>query len=214
MELVSYNFVDNFTHAQFTVMFYGRKLPLYVTAVYPVLLYTGILIARRLRLGPAAEPFAAGLFIVMLDVPFDLLGPVAGWWSWSDRDPNIAYRWLGVPVTSYYWHLAFGGCLAAVTRFAGRLSWRLPYALPAAAVTIVMGFVSFFPFHGIKALGRAIDPALELDGAIVAALIAAAALVTLRGRKDPIRGVDPLLASVAAGFVGFHLVVAVSLAAS
>src|SRR5687768_17151203 len=42
MEIVSYNFVKNFTHAQFTVMFYGRQLPLYVTAVYPAMLYAGI----------------------------------------------------------------------------------------------------------------------------------------------------------------------------
>ncbi len=132
MEILSYNFVDNFAHGQFTVMFYRRQLPLYVTLIYPVLLYTGIATAGRLRLHRAAEPFVAGLLIVAMDAPFDILGPVTGWWSWSDHDPNISFRWLGVPVTSYYWHFAFGGILAALTRAAspfvrsGRASSRCP----------------------------------------------------------------------------------------
>ena len=115
MELLSYNFIENFVHAQFSVMFYHRKLPLYVTAVYPTLLYTGIATARRFRLPLWAEGFAAGLLIVAMDIPFDIVGPNVGWWSWSTSDPLLAYRWCGVPVTSYYWHLAFGGILAALT---------------------------------------------------------------------------------------------------
>ncbi|MCA9248498.1 MAG: hypothetical protein KDA42_15340, partial [Planctomycetales bacterium] len=124
MEVVSYNAVDNFAHGQFTVMFYDHQLPLYVTAVYPVLLYTGIATARRLGLPPLAEALAAGVLIVAMDVPFDVVGPEAGWWRWFDGHGEIAARWLGVPVTSYYWHFAFGGILAALTGWAGRRADR------------------------------------------------------------------------------------------
>lgn len=175
MEVISYNLVDNFAHGQFTVMFYDRQLPLYVTAVYPVLLYTGIAGARRLGLRPVAEACAAGVLIVMLDVPFDMTGPVAGWWRWFDTDPNIAHRWAGVPVTSYYWHLAFGGTLAALTAFAARRRRPSPWlALPLAAATIVLGVLAFTPFHGLAALGLG-------HGVIVAGALAGGVAVTIHG---------------------------------
>jgi hypothetical protein len=168
MELVSYNFVDNFAHGQFTVMFYDRQLPLYITVIYPVLLYTGIATARSLGLPPRIEPIAAGVCIVALDAPFDMLGPREGWWRWFDNDPNIAYRWAGVPVTSYYWHLTFGAILAALTMRAARHRTPPPWmALPLAALTIVLGVIGFLPFHGLKALGVS-------DGVIVGAALAAA----------------------------------------
>jgi hypothetical protein len=183
MEIVSYNLVDNFAHGQFTVMFYGRQLPLYVTAVYPVLLYTGISVARRLGLHPAAEAVAAGLFIVLLDVPFDIAGPRLGWWRWFDTDPNIAYRWAGVPVTSYFWHLTFGGVLAAITAAAARRRRPSPWmALPLGVLTIVGGVLAFLPFHGLAALGVS-------HGAIVAGGLGLAALVTaVAVARRPARG--------------------------
>jgi hypothetical protein len=209
MELLSYRFVDNFTHGQFTVMFYHRKLPLYITTVYPALLYTAIATARRLRPSRRAEPFVAGLLIVAMDVPFDILGPVTGWWSWSDHDPNLAFRWLGVPVTSYYWHFAFGGILAALTRAATpvvRSEARFVLVLPVAALTIVLGVVSFVPFHALKALGVA-------DGTIVAGLLAIGAVVTVLARKErPVRR-DALLLAAPVLFYGAHLGLAIALAA-
>jgi hypothetical protein len=174
IELVSYNFIHSFGHAQFSVMLYREQLPLYVTLVYPVLLYTGIAAARRLRLGWAAEAVAAGLFIVAIDAPYDTLGAAIGWWHWSDTDPNMAVRWLGVPVTSYYWHLSFGAALCALTRLAGPR--RLIAAIPIGAATIVCGFVEFVPFHVLKAVGVG-------DGTIVAAALALAAVVTLRALR-------------------------------
>ena len=206
MEILSYNFVKNFTHAQFSVMFYDRQLPLYVTALYPVLLYTGITTARRLRLGWAAQAVAAGLLIVAMDFPFDLLGPVVGWWSWSDTDPNIAVRWQGVPVTSYYWHLGFGGVLAALTARLGprvRTPWRLGLALPVAFLTIALGLVTFAPFHALSAMGVA-------HGSLVAGALALGSLVLVLGRPQPLPGAerDRLLLAIPVLFYGFHLGVA------
>jgi hypothetical protein len=176
MELVSYNAVDNFAHGQFTVMFYDRQLPLYITVVYPVLLYTGIALARRLhiadRAGPAAEAITAGMFIVCIDVPFDITGPRLGWWRWFDNDPNIAYRWLGVPVTSFYWHLTFGAILCALTARAARAGRSLWWCMPITVGTIVLGVLGFLPFHGLKALGVS-------DGVIVGAALAAAAVTAV-----------------------------------
>ena len=204
MEVVSYNTVDNFTHAQFTVMFYRHQLPLYVTAIYPAFLYTGIATVRKLGLPRWAEPFAAGLVIVAMDFPFDILGPVAGWWSWSDSDPNLAFRWHGVPVTSYYWHLAFGGLLALMTQLlaprsaSARALWR---AAPAALLTIILGVIAFGPFHGLKRLGVP-------DGTIVAGallLSLAVAITAPRRRSD---GPDTLLLAIPCLFYGYHLVLA------
>jgi hypothetical protein len=164
MEVLSYNLTTAFSHGQFTVMFYDRQLPLYVVAIYPVLLYTGIAVARTFRLPAWREALGAGVLIVALDVPFDLAGPPLGWWTWSNTDPNLAVRWAGVPVTSFYWHLAFGALLAALTRRPRGLAWTLPLAVG----TIVGGFLAFLPFHGLHALGVP-------DGAIVGGALAGAA---------------------------------------
>src|SRR5262249_47750499 len=118
LEIASYNAFPSFRHGQFTVMFYHRKLPLYITAVYPVLLYTGQRTVRRLRLSRLVEPLVVGFMIVMIDLPYDVIGPDAGWWAWDGRDPNVLERWHGVPVTSYYWHLTWGAILSALCRWA------------------------------------------------------------------------------------------------
>src|SRR4029077_15881487 len=121
---------------------------------------TSIVTARRLRKGPLALIFTAGLFIVAMDFPFDILGPVEGWWSWSDTDPNMAFRWHGVPVTSYYWHLTWGGILGALTQALGRHGGdpRRParialLVLPLSALTMLLGVIAFVPFHFLKARG-------------------------------------------------------------
>ena len=184
MEAISYTLVQNFAHGQFTVMLWDRQLPLYVVAVYPVLLYTGIAVARALRLPRAIEPIAAGLFIVMLDLPFDLAGPPCGWWTWFGGDPNTAVRWHGVPVTSFYWHLAFGAALAAITRLASAHR-RPPLVLaPALALaTIVAGVLLFMPMHALAAVG--IGHGTFVGAAIAASAAATAVALAVRGRYHP-----------------------------
>jgi hypothetical protein len=214
MEILSYNFIKSFAHGQFTVMFYHRQLPLYVVTLYPVLQYTSIMAARRLRVGPWAEAFAAGLFIVAMDMPFDILGPVQGWWSWSDTDPNIAYRWHSVPVTSYYWHLAFGGILALLTRLLGkwggdvkRPALTLALVLPIPLLVIVLGVISFLPFHFLKARGVP-------DGAIVAGLFVLSAAVVAgavrRRGKAAALPADPRLLLLPQAYYGYHVIAAIS----
>lgn len=195
MEIASYNALDNFVHGQFTVMFYHRKLPLYISVLYPLFLYTSIYTIERLRLSRLAYPFVVGFMIVVMDYPFDVIGPAAGWWSWSDTDPVLAYRWHGVPVTSYYWHLAFGGTLAGLTRQlqpytntlarrelgSGRF-WKLLLSLPVSLATIVIGVLLFLPFHGLKSLG-------VRDGILAGILIVGSAMVGVLAQKT--RGDQP-----------------------
>ena len=217
MELVSYNYLDNFTHGPFTVMFYHDRLPLYVVAVYPALLYTGIAMARRLGLSRAAEPFVAGLAIVLLDFPFDVLGPPAGWWSWSSIDENLRQRWEGVPLTSYYWHLTFGGSLAFLTRafdrlLAGRSRARTLVTFAAApiagALTLVVGALTFLPFHLLRRAGVS-------DAANLALLLAVSVAVLLFARQDFRKtrpAVDLLLLAIPAVYHLFFLIAVVAFA--
>ncbi|HEY8090141.1 MAG TPA: hypothetical protein VIF09_19905, partial [Polyangiaceae bacterium] len=191
MELLSYNFVDSFAHGQFTVMFYRHQLPLYVVTLYPVLQYTSIMTARRLRLGLVPEAFAAGLSMVAMDAPFDILGAHQHWWTWSASDPNVAFRWHDVPVTSYYWHLAFGGILAGLTRAFGRYGgevrrpWRIAIlALPVSFLTIVLGVIAFLPFHFLKARGVA-------DGTVVAGLFVVGLAVVVLSRRAASEATPP-----------------------
>ena len=199
LEIIAYNAFPNFTHGQFTVMFYHRKLPLYVTFVYPVMLYTSWASVRRLGLPAWAQAVVTGLAIVALDAPFDIVGPDAGFWSWSALDPNVGHRWLGVPVTSYYWHLTWGAILTALGRL---LEPRLPRVGPVlvAGATIALGRVAFLPFDLLLPLGVS-------QGAIAASAIGLAAAVALAVVR-PARRADSLLLASVVLFAGFHAVMA------
>jgi hypothetical protein len=178
MELIAYNFLDNFWHARFTVQLYHQKLPLYVVFVYPVFLFTGLRIVQRWRLPAVLEALLAGLAMCFLDVPFDTAGVIAGWWTWSPKDPNLAVRWLGVPVTSYYWYLIFGAVYSLLCRWMGPRLSRRRFALAVALAplfglgVIVFGVIGFLPFHGLVALGVP-------DGAVVGVHLAGCVLLLL-----------------------------------
>jgi hypothetical protein len=175
------------------------------------MLYAGIMTARRLGLRPAYEGFAAGLLIVAMDMPFDICGPIVKWWSWSDTDPNVAVRWLDVPVTSYYWHLTFGGILATLTTLIGRrvrtMSRLLLLTLPVSLLVIVLGVLGFQPFHGLAALGV---PQGVLVAAALCGSLAVGALAQRRLSQEP----DRLLLAIPALFYAFHLIVAFRFATS
>ena len=186
MELIAYNFLDNFWHARFTVQLYHQKLPLYVVFVYPVFLFTGLRLVQRWRLPALPEALPAGLAMGFLDVPFDTAGIAVGWWTWSAKDPNLAVRWLGVPVTSYYWYLIFGAvysllCRVLRPRLEGRRLALAAAVAPLAGLgVIVFGVLGFLPFHALKALGVP-------DGAVVGAHLAGCALLLclVRPRAEP-----------------------------
>jgi hypothetical protein len=110
-----------------------------------------------------------------------------------------------VPVTSYYWHLAFGGILAALTTAVGdhvRTTKQLLFALPAALFTIVLGVAAFLPLHGLAAIGVS-------HGVVVASALALCLAVLLGAPKRPETSPDALLVVIAATFYAFHAVVVV-----
>jgi hypothetical protein len=211
MELLSYNVFKNFTHGQMPVMFYHHQLPLYVIAVYPVFIYSSLKTVERFGLGRWAEPAATGLVIVALDAPFDILGPGAGWWSWSATDPNISVRWLDVPVNSYCFHLFFGGTLVFLCRLVsryvrdlsgGRL-WRIVLAFPVAVLTIVGGIALFVPVHVVNDRGVP-------QSTIVAALLALCGAVFAGARQKDGAKPDVLLLAVPVVFYGFQVLAALT----
>ena len=197
MELLTYNTIDNFSHSQFTVMFFGKQLPLYVVLLYPTFIYVAVTSARKLKTGALATFFTAGLVALMLDAPFDIMGPDCGWWIWHEggADPGglVAYRWLGVPVSSYCWHLLFDGAHAPLTRRIGarlhaRLAGRstfttlaalLPISALVGVLAILVGILVMMPFHLFRALGLS-------DGQFTISLLVTAGLVFFlsRNRSD------------------------------
>lgn len=109
VECVSYFLpdIDNFWHAQSMVMLLGQRLPLHILFVYPAFIYTASVAVSHMNLRWWAQPFAVGLSVVLLDIPFDVMGVKLLWWTWHDDDPNIFDRHYWVPWTSYYFHAAF-----------------------------------------------------------------------------------------------------------
>lgn len=212
MELIAFAFLQNYEHAQFTVQLYDGQLPLYVTGLYGTFMYTGIKVAERLQVHPIAECLLAGLAMCMIDVPFDIAGVAVGWWRWLDGDPNLAFRWLGVPVTSYYWYLVFG----AVACGLGRVLWPRVAARPFGVATvvavvggffvIVLGVLGFLPFHAVKALGVA-------DGTIVAAHVAGCVVLAFAAGGSGRARLHPAIATVAVLLPAAHVVLMIVLAA-
>ena len=72
-------------------------LPVFYVTLYffpdPCFHYTTNVAAMRLKLPMWSQPFAVGLFDVLLDVPYNIFGISLIWWTWHDTDPNI-FDWM------------------------------------------------------------------------------------------------------------------------
>ena len=79
------------------VMFCGQRLPFYMALLYPVFIYTSAIAASRLHLNSIATAIATGLGVVLLDLPFDIMGVKLLWWTFHDTDPNLYDRFYWVP---------------------------------------------------------------------------------------------------------------------
>lgn len=116
VEAVSYWMpdIDSFWHAQGIITFLGQRLPLYIVCLYAVFIYTASVAVAHSGMRWWAQPFAVGLTVVMLDLPYDILGIKNLFWTWHDTDPNIYDRHYWVPWTSYYFHATFACSFTAV----------------------------------------------------------------------------------------------------
>ena len=109
VECVSYwaEPIDNFWHAQSTVMFFGAREPFHIMCLYPGYIYTAAIAAKRLGLDELPCACATALLVVLFDIPYDIMGIKLLWWTWHDTDANIRDRHYNVPWTSYYFHITF-----------------------------------------------------------------------------------------------------------
>ncbi|XP_068618230.1 uncharacterized protein [Battus philenor] len=98
---------DNFWHSTTPVMFLGSRLPLHIIFLYPTFIYHASYAVSKLNLPSYAEPFAAGLLVVLIDIPYDIVSVKFVHWTWHDTDPNIFDRHYWVPWNSYYFHASF-----------------------------------------------------------------------------------------------------------
>lgn len=111
--------IDNYWHSQTTVMFLGRRLPFHIPLIYPSFMYNAAYMVAHMRLPRWAEPMAAGLIEVLIDIPYDIMCIKFVHWTWHDTDPNIFDRHYWVPWNSYYFHLTFGAAFTFALHF-----WR------------------------------------------------------------------------------------------
>ncbi|XP_005092334.1 uncharacterized protein LOC101850869 [Aplysia californica] len=162
VECVSYYVpdIDSFWHAQSMVMLLGQRLPLHILLVYPAFIYTACVAVSHLNLRWWAEPFAVGLTVVLVDVPFDIMGIKLLWWTWHDDDPNIYDRHYWVPWTSYYFHAAFASsftflffgqrsllCRSGLKYQSSGFFCELPMLIVTGLFSMVLGTVQFIPIY-------------------------------------------------------------------
>lgn len=109
VELASYWLepIDSFWHAQSTLMFFGKREPLQIFIVYVNYLYICAVAVKRLRVPELCEGPTLALLVIVLDVPYDVMGIKLLWWTWHETDANIRDRNYWVPWTSYLFHMTF-----------------------------------------------------------------------------------------------------------
>lgn len=223
MELIAFNFMQNYHHGQFSVQLYHGELPLYITAIYLVFHYTGIKAVERLGLPLIKGGLLAGLAIMVIDVPFDSLGVDAGWWWWVDNSADALHprfvevletRWFGVPVTSYYWYLMYGALLYVLSHLAWRRMERKGRSLrtrllvaPLVSVGVVVGgalaFEVMFWLPRLTGLS---------DHAIVATYIGSVVILAATVRAPEAKPAPRWLLGNVAVFYVFHLALMIWLA--
>lgn len=73
----------------------------------PMFIYNSSIAMAKMRLPKWSEPFAVGLGVVLINIPYDIVGVRFLHWTWHDTDPNIYDRHYWVPWNSYYFHSTF-----------------------------------------------------------------------------------------------------------
>ncbi len=203
--------VDNFWHAQATVMLTAR-LPLYIPCVYVSFMYFPTVATWRLGLPPVARAATSALAAIVFYAPFDIVGAKFLWWTWHDTDPAIANRLLGVPVGSSLWVITFVVGFAAIL---GRVVDRDPAVsrrsfglgvLAAMALCTPLMMLSMIPL-------QVLDKGVPGPRGLVA-IVGVLFLLAFSGlrRSSPVtpRASDRRLAAVLAGYFATLLAIVVA----
>jgi len=112
----SLDLVDNFWHAQASVMISAR-LPLYLVFYYVGWFFIPLAIIWRLELPPLAESGLAALLCLAFYWPWDVVGAKLVWWTWHDSDSPLGERFLHVPFASTMFVMVQSFCWARLVRF-------------------------------------------------------------------------------------------------
>ncbi|CAH1233453.1 Hypp745 [Branchiostoma lanceolatum] len=99
--------INNFWHAQSSVMMLGKRLPLYIMLCHPVFNYVSNVAASRLKLGIFPTAYTSALADCVSFHVFDIIAIKLLWWTWHDTDPTIYERHFWVPFTSTLYRLTF-----------------------------------------------------------------------------------------------------------
>ncbi|XP_058831323.1 uncharacterized protein LOC131689942 isoform X1 [Topomyia yanbarensis] len=154
--------IDNFWHSKTPIDFFGHRLPLYIIFLYPVFYYQAHWAVSKLHLKCRwSEHMAAGLLVVLIDLPYDIVSVKFVHWTWHDTDPNIADRHYWVPWNSYYFHATFAFAFSflfhnvrkwtdrrQLERWqAGTVRAELAAVLAAALLSFPAGALLFIPLY-------------------------------------------------------------------
>jgi hypothetical protein len=99
---------------QSMLMLFGWREPFHIVLLYPDFIYIATVTVARLNLEEHIQPFAAALCVLMLDLPYDIMGIRLLWWTWHDTDSNIYDRHYQVPWCSYIFHLTFASAFGFI----------------------------------------------------------------------------------------------------
>lgn len=181
-----------FAHNVFTVQFLYERLPLYIVALYPVVVTLAYEIVRSLGVfrdrGIVIGAICVGFVHHCFYEVFDQLGPQLRWWEWNSANPINHPMFASVPMTSVFIFATLGPIVvtALVLLLVGKrapiagwtLAWRT--ALAGALVPIGLALLSIptslFGGHPANTTAQAVIFSVEL------AIIALIALPVLIGQ--------------------------------
>lgn len=72
-----------------------------------VFYYIAVEVAYRTNITKVGFIVTVGLSVLLIDLPYDIIGIKFIHWTWHDTDPNIGDRLYWVPWTSFYFHMVF-----------------------------------------------------------------------------------------------------------
>jgi hypothetical protein len=103
-----------FVHNEFTVQFLFNRLPLYIVALYPAMVYLAYELVRVAgvfdRRGAFVSAVCVGFVHQCFYEIFDHLGPQLRWWIWNPDAPTNQPALASVPVSSMVVFGAIGPC--------------------------------------------------------------------------------------------------------
>ncbi len=146
-------FVDNFWHAQGTVMLTPR-LPLYIPCAYAVFQYMGVTASLFLPTSSiVSSSAAAALCGSVFYAAYDLVGAKYLWWTWHTTDAATLIRWCGVPIGSTMWTMVHIWCFSYILRNCKRnTNSMIPSIIISTFLTtpFMMLMMSPFQLHQIE----------------------------------------------------------------